>query len=51
MKITRQQLHNVIQGRSALTPVMALRFEQALGGSTDMWLRMQAAWDLAQANA
>jgi addiction module HigA family antidote len=49
MKITRQQLHNVMQGRSALSPKMALRFEQAFGGSADMWLRMQAAYDLAQA--
>ena len=49
MKITRQQLHNVIQGRSAVTPQMALRFEKAFGGSADMWLRMQAAYDLAQA--
>ena len=49
MKITRQQLHNVLQGRSAVTPQMALRFEKAFGGSADMWLRMQAAYDLAQA--
>ena len=49
MKITRQQLHNVMQGRSAVTPAMALRFEKAFGGSADMWLRMQAASDLAQA--
>jgi addiction module HigA family antidote len=49
MKITRQQLHNVTQGRSAVSPQMALRFEQAFGGSADMWLRMQAAYDLAQA--
>ena len=49
MKITRQQLHNVMQGRSAVTPEMALRFEKAFGGSADMWLRMQAAYDLAQA--
>lgn len=49
MKITRQQLHNVMQGRSAVTPQMALRFEKAFGGSADMWLRMQAAYDLAQA--
>jgi plasmid maintenance system antidote protein VapI len=28
---------------------MALRFEKAFGGSADMWLRMQAAFDLAQA--
>jgi addiction module HigA family antidote len=49
MKITRQQLHNVMQGKSALTPEMALRFEQAFGGSADLWLRMQVAYDLAQA--
>jgi addiction module HigA family antidote len=49
MKITRQQLHNVMQGRSAVTPKMALRFEKAFGGSADMWVRMQAAYDLAQA--
>jgi len=49
MKITRQQLHNVMQGRSAVTPQMALRFEMAFGGSADMWLRMQAAYNLAQA--
>ena len=49
MKITRQQLHNVMQGRSAVTPEMALRFEKAFGGSADMWLRMQAAYDLARA--
>jgi antitoxin HigA-1 len=49
MKITRQQLHNVMQGKGAVTPEMALRFEKAFGGSADMWLRMQAAYDLAQA--
>jgi len=49
MKITRQQLHNVVQGRSAVTPEMALRFEKAFGGSADMWLRMQVAYDLARA--
>ena len=49
MKITRQQLHNVMQGRSAVTPEMAVRFEKAFGGSADMWLRMQAAYDLARA--
>ena len=49
MRVTRQQLHNVMQGRSAGTPQMAVRFEKAFGGSADMWLRMQAAYDLAQA--
>jgi addiction module HigA family antidote len=49
MRVTRQQLHNVVQARSAVTPLMALRFEKAFGGSADMWLRMQVAYDLAQA--
>jgi len=49
MKVTRQQLHNVVRGKSAVTPRMALRFEMAFGGSADMWLRMQVAYDLAQA--
>jgi addiction module HigA family antidote len=49
MKVTRQQLHNVVQGKSGISPEMALRFEKAFGGSADMWLRMQAAYDLALA--
>jgi plasmid maintenance system antidote protein VapI len=28
---------------------MAIRFEEAFGGSAEMWLGMQAAYDLAQA--
>ena len=47
--VTRQQLHNVISGRSAITPDMALRLEIGIGGTADHWLRMQAAYDLAQA--
>jgi addiction module HigA family antidote len=47
--ITRQQLYNVIRGKSGITPEMALRFEKALGGSASMWLAMQANHDLAQA--
>lgn len=46
--VTRQQLHNVIAGRSAVTPEMAVRFEKAFGGTADTWLRMQMHYDLAQ---
>ena len=46
--ITRQQLHNLIAGRSAVTPEMAVRFEKALGSTADTWLRMQMNYDLAQ---
>ncbi len=47
--ITQQQLCKVINGESAVSPEMAIRFEMAFGGSADMWLRLQAAYDLAQA--
>jgi len=46
--VTRQQLHNVITGKSAVSPEMSLRFEKAFGGGADMWLRMQVAYDLAR---
>lgn len=46
--VTRQQLHNVVSGRSAVSPEMALRLEHGLGSTADTWLRMQAAYDLAQ---
>jgi antitoxin HigA-1 len=46
--ITRQQLHNLIAGRSGVTPEMAVRFEKALGSTADTWLRMQMNYDLAQ---
>ncbi len=49
IKVTRQQLYNVIRGKSAVSPDMALRFEKAFGGSADFWLAMQSAYDLAQA--
>ena len=45
--VTRQQLYNVVNGKSAITPEMALRLEKALGGTADLWLRMQVNYDLA----
>jgi addiction module HigA family antidote len=46
--VTRQQLHRIINGTSAVSPEMAIRLEKAFGGSADVWLRMQANHDLAQ---
>jgi len=46
--VTRQQLYNVVNGKSAITPEMAVRLEKALGGTADLWLRMQVNYDLAQ---
>ncbi|HTC99804.1 MAG TPA: HigA family addiction module antitoxin [Bradyrhizobium sp.] len=46
--ITRQQLHNVIAGRSGITPEMAVKLEKAIGSTADTWLRMQMHYDLAR---
>ena len=46
--VTRQQLYKVINGKSGVTPEMALRLEKAFGGSADIWLRMQVNYDLAR---
>ncbi len=46
--VTRQQLHNLIAGRSGITAEMAVRLEMAIGGSADTWVRLQTNYDLAQ---
>jgi antitoxin HigA-1 len=46
--VTRQQLYNLINGRSGISPEMALRLEKAFGGSAEQWLRVQMAYDLAR---
>ena len=46
--ITRQQLHNLIAGRSGISPEMAAKLEKAIGSTADTWLKMQMNYDLAQ---
>jgi addiction module HigA family antidote len=47
--VTRAALSAVLNGRAALSAEMALRFEQAFGVRADTMMRMQSAYDLAQA--
>ncbi|HSI01833.1 MAG TPA: HigA family addiction module antitoxin [Reyranella sp.] len=46
MGISRQALHSVLRGRSAVTADMALRFAQLTGGQPELFLRMQENLDL-----
>lgn len=46
--VSRQNLSNVLNGRTALTADMAIRFEQAFGIKADTMMRMQAAYEVAQ---
>jgi addiction module HigA family antidote len=44
--VTRQTLHRILAGTSAVTPEMALRLGKFCGNGPDLWLRMQEAHDL-----
>jgi antitoxin HigA-1 len=47
--VTRQAPSNVINGKAGISAEMAIRLSQAFGGTPDVWLRMQIAYDLARA--
>ena len=47
--VTRQALNNLVNGKSGVSPEMAIRLDKAFGGGADTWLRLQAAYELAQA--
>jgi len=47
--VTRQAMNNLVSGKAGISAEMAIRLEKAFGGSAETWLRMQAAYDLAQA--
>ena len=49
--VTRVALSNLLNGKAALSPEMAIRFEKAFGVSAKTLLRMQSAYDLAQAQS
>lgn len=51
LKVTRQAMSNLLNGSAGLSAEMALRFEKAFGVQADTMLRMQSAYDLAQARA
>lgn len=47
--VTRQTLTKIVNGHSGISAEMAIRLEKAGWSNADHWLRMQAAYDLAQA--
>jgi antitoxin HigA-1 len=46
MGVSRQALHAVLRGRSAVSADMALRFARLTGGRAELFLRMQENLDL-----
>lgn len=49
--VARPTLSNLLNGRAALSPEMAIRVEKAFGPKADHLLRVQLAFDLAQVRA
>ena len=47
--VSRKRLSSIVNGHAGLSPEMAIRLDKAFGGGADTWLRLQAAYDLAQA--
>lgn len=47
--VSRQALNNLVNCKSGISAEMAIRLTKAFGSTADTWVRMQGAYDLAQA--
>ncbi|MBI1357217.1 MAG: HigA family addiction module antidote protein [Acidobacteria bacterium] len=47
--VSRQALSRLINGQAGISTEMAIRLSKAFGTTPDIWIRMQAAYDIAQA--
>jgi addiction module HigA family antidote len=47
--VTRQALSNLVNGKSGISSEIAIRLDKAFGGGAETRLRLQMAYDLAQA--
>lgn len=46
LRVSRQTLHRILAGSSAVSPEMAVRLGKFCGNGAGLWLRMQEAFDL-----
>ena len=51
LKVDEQYLSALCDGRDRITADLAVRLEQAFGGTAEAWLRLQTAHDLEQARS
>lgn len=47
--VTRKHFSDLLNGRSGISPEMAIRLSKAFGGSPESWLRQQMQYDLWKA--
>ena len=50
LRVSRQTLHRILAETSPVTALMALRLGRFCGNGPDVWLRMQAAYDVWEAS-
>jgi addiction module HigA family antidote len=46
LKVSRQAVSSIINEKADISPEMALRIATVFGGTPDIWLRLQAKYDL-----
>ena len=47
--VCRQALSNLVNGRARMSAEMAIRLAKAFGSTTETWIRLQTAYDIARA--
>ena len=47
--VSRQMLHDILAERKPLSAAMCLRIAKLFGSSPEMWMRLQASYDLQKA--
>ncbi len=50
LRVSRQTVNELLRGRRAVSPVMALRLSRPFGNTPEFWLNAQCAVDLWKAN-
>jgi addiction module HigA family antidote len=51
LRVSRQQMSNLLNGHAGIPAEMAIRFEKAFGLKAETLMRMQASHELAEARA
>jgi antitoxin HigA-1 len=47
--VSRQMLHDILAGRKPLSAVMCLKVSRLFGSTPELWMRLQASYDLKKA--
>lgn len=51
LRVPPQRIQEIVAGRRGISPETALRLEASLGTPARLWLNMQSAYDLHEADA